>query len=362
MTKDASSPDIKAISMSAARWVARRDAGLSAPEQRELDAWLAADRRHRLALEYYARTWSVFDRAGRDGSAVSVVRIVGARGRRRRRRIGAAAAVLAVITFGSVLWLTQVPPRSEDVGAPVPTAMVRRPESRTLPDGSVIELRTGAAIAVDFGGPLRRVALLKGEAHFQVAKDSARPFVVSASGIETRAVGTAFSVEMGRNAVEVLVTEGRVAVSRGAATPKSADHPENPSAVPAGELGQLFVHAGQRVIVETAVRTGPLPVVAEVAQAEVAERLAWRNARLEFTGTPLAKAVTIINRSGGSVAGRPRVTLVIDPASPDLAAEPVSGLFRADNAETFVRMLELSLGIQAERRGADEIILRQPKP
>jgi transmembrane sensor len=56
------------------------------------------------------------------------------------------------------------------------------------------------------------VVLERGEAHFQVAKNPARPFVVVARGVEIRAVGTAFSVGLESTRVEVLVTEGQVAV------------------------------------------------------------------------------------------------------------------------------------------------------
>src|SRR5437660_1453063 len=76
---------------------------------------------------------------------------------------------------------------------PPSSAVVLRPEKQILADGSVVELKSGAEIAVDFTGAYRRVALKRGEAHFQVAHQS-RPFVVTAGPIEFRAVGTAFAV------------------------------------------------------------------------------------------------------------------------------------------------------------------------
>ena len=361
MSKSTRSPDIASISAASARWVARRDAGLSAAEQRELSEWLAADPRHAAALEHYARTWSVFDRRDRDDSIGVIVRAVSLRRQRRRRRIGAGAAALVVMALSSLLWPSRVSPRLDNVAWRATTTVVRLPESRTLSDGSVVELKSGAVIAVDYSGPLRRVTLQKGEAHFQVAKDKARAFVVSAGGVEARAVGTAFSVDLGSKSVEVLVTEGRVAVSHELAAPKPADPSDDSPAASAGAPLKLLVDAGRRVVVETNAAIGPQPVVTDVALSELVERLAWRSARLEFTGTPLAEAVTLMNRSGGRVAGRPKITLVIDPAAPGLAAEPVSGLFRADNAEAFVRMLEISLGVQTERRGENEVVLRKAK-
>jgi ferric-dicitrate binding protein FerR (iron transport regulator) len=37
---------------------------------------------------------------------------------------------------------------------------------------------------------------------------------------------------------------------------------------------------------------------------------------------------------------------------------PLSGLFRADDPETFTRLLETGFGITSERRG-DEVVLRK---
>ena len=94
--------------------------------------------------------------------------------------------------------------------------------------------------------------------------------------------------------------------------------------------------------------------VSTVAAAELAsdERLAWRIPRLEFTGTPLAEAVGLMNQHN-------RVRFVIDDAL--LAQEQVSGLFRADRTDGFVQALEAGFGIAAERWGENEIVLRRAR-
>ena len=56
----------------------------------------------------------------------------------------------------------------------------------------------------------RRVRL-KGEAFFDVAKDTTRPFIVEVDGLEIRALGTAFSVNTyDKSEPQVLLTEGRL--------------------------------------------------------------------------------------------------------------------------------------------------------
>jgi transmembrane sensor len=89
-----------------------------------------------------------------------------------------------------------------------------------------------------------------------------------------------------------------------------------------------------------------------ISPHDVDARLAWLNARLEFSNTPLAEAVALMNQHN-------RVQFVI--ADPTLREVRVSGFIRADNAEAFAGFLEAGFQIRAERRGANQIVLqRQP--
>ncbi|OAM90798.1 FecR domain-containing protein [Termitidicoccus mucosus] len=364
--------DTEAVSAAAARWVARRDAGLSPSETAELGQWLDADARHKAAFEHYARAWSTFDRPGRAGARDAMMRELQTRAKHRRaRRVRAVAAVACAVVIFAFAAL-------RPSGSPPPSGVVvMQPECRMLEDGSTVELKPGAVIDVRYDEVARRVVLASGEAHFQVAKGQPRPFVVEAGGMEVRAVGTAFAVQLGAAQVEVLVTEGRVAVEKPPAAPATTDAPAlmladtagaavapspaatiaPPPAIPA--LSVMMLGAHERVVVGTAPEASA-PVVTPVTSAELNERLAWRIPRLEFSATPLAEAVALINRSSHLPDGSAGVRLVLDPASPGLAAEPVSGFFRADNIEAFVRVLGLSMGIEAEHRDA-EIILRRTR-
>jgi transmembrane sensor len=73
------------------------------------------------------------------------------------------------------------------------------------------------------------------------------------------------------------------------------------------------------------------------------ERLAWRSARLEFTKTPLAEAVDLFNRYKPASAAR------LELADPALAGVRVTGVFRADNVEAFVLLLEGAFDVKADR-------------
>ena len=330
------------IEQVAANWIVRRDAGLNPDEAQELARWRAADPRHDEAMARKENAWTTLGRPLGTGQADVLLERLAARAtRRRRRRVLGVAAGIAIFSLSLVSVQRLSSP------AVVAKGEVLLPETRTLPDGSVAELRAGAALAVDFDASRRLVRLTRGTAHFQVTHNSARPFVVVAGGVEFRAVGTAFSVELGRERVELLVTEGSVAVGK-FTTPAAVSAP-NPVAAggPAQTLAQ--VDAGRRFIVDLTAPPTVAPAPAAVSPAEMSDRLAWRVPRLEFSELPLAQAVQLINRYN-------RVQFAIPDA--DVSQLRVSGVFRADNLEPFVRLLEATCGIQAERSG-DVIVLKK---
>src|SRR3546814_5501598 len=81
-----------------------------------------------------------------------------------------------------------------------------------LEDGSIVTLNGNSAVQIRYEDDIRRVVLRRGEASFEVAHNSERPFVVSADGVKVRAVGTEFVVGSEDDGVEVTVEEGVVAI------------------------------------------------------------------------------------------------------------------------------------------------------
>jgi len=190
-------------------------------------------------------------------------------------------------------------------------------------------------VRVQFSAAERRVGLEAGEALFSVAKNPARPFIVSAGKISVRAVGTAFEVRLAKTGVEVFVSEGRVQVS------EKAESTETPAGPP------LLLAAGHRVLVPNM----SVPTDSKVEQIDepaIRDTLSWQAPRLVFVDTPLADVVAQFNHWN-------RVQLVLGDTG--LAGRPVGGNFRADNVEAFVRLLESSRDIAITRPSSDRIIL-----
>ncbi len=329
----------------AADWVARRDRGLSAAEQDDYLQWLASDPRHPALVARHEATLARLQRLAhwQPGGAADpnpdLFAPVAAG--RRRRFYPLLAAAAAVVVAGYLALRGPVPPAGAPIADAVPVQnFLRVNEKRALPDGSVVELKDGSRIDVEFAPELRRVRL-HGEAHFVVAKDAARPFVVEAGGIAVRAVGTAFNVRLEGGTVDVLVTEGRVQVET--AGPATAEAGE---AVPA----PMVVAARQRTVVPRE-PAAVAPAVVTVTPEQVREALAWQAPRLQFFETPLSEAVAEFNRRN------PPQRIVLREA--DLGRVRIGGTFRVDNVEGFVRLLEVTLGIRSTPGGAGETVLER---
>lgn len=354
---DHSSGKADAIAARASYWVSLRDRGLSAEEQDEYIQWLAADPRHGAEI---ARHAAAFQRMMRlyewqPSQSMAPNPDLFARPRRRRLRAWAwgiaAAAVLAVSV--PVFWSRLGPsaPAAE-------SSYLVLNESRVLPDGSIVELKEGSEIELRFSDLVRSVRL-KGEAHFTVAK-GAIPFVVEAGNVSVRALGTAFNVRTDQSEVDVLVTEGTVRVAHSrpeSAHAKEADAPvalpssadESTGAAAADPSFEVLV-AGQRARVQH--DPGNRPQVSDVTSSDIERSLSWQAPRLRFSDTPLSVAVAQFNQ-------RNRTRLVL--GHPDLGTIPIGGTFRVDNVDAFVRLLEVTLDIRAERRAGGKIILTRER-
>jgi transmembrane sensor len=214
-----------------------------------------------------------------------------------------------------------------------------------LPDGTVAELAAGAEIAVEFEPQYRFVTLRRGTAHFDVAPNPQRPFVVRVGEIAVRAVGTAFAIELKPDAVTVIVTHGRVALDGGS---EYSERREN--AAHAEPLA--LVSAGNLAVVERtpASATAAIPIVSPASETDIDAALAWRRPRLEFSGTPLAEAIAMMNRHND-------VKFVL--ADESLASLRLSGALRADKVDALVQILEADFPVRAERRGERVIELHR---
>ncbi len=197
-----------------------------AAQQQAVEAWAAASPENAVEL---ARMKALWDLGGAASEVPEVdvdaawtrleTRIAEEEGRGRIRPIGggasgwtrwfAAAAVLAGLVF-AVRWFLQ--PGADSYMATVEAVRTE------LNDGSRAVLSPGSSMDVRLGRT--RQVQLRGEAYFEVVRDSVRPFEVEGGDVLVTVLGTAFEVSAydTADAVLVRVRSGRVRVAAGGDT------------------------------------------------------------------------------------------------------------------------------------------------
>jgi len=336
----------------AAEWVLRLDRGLSPDEQDAFFDWLGADPENGLELARYRSDWKRLDKLAEwlpEHADRPNPDLLAPPQPRRKRALWAlaplpvaAAAALAFLFFSS----PAERPSAGPAFAEATTALKRLPEGhRQLEDGSLVQLKEDAAMESRFTASERRVVLERGEAFFMVAKDPDRPFVVEARGAAVSAIGTSFNVRLGDDALEVLVASGRVKV----APPIQLGRSDN-SGPEVGEEPPLL-QLRQRAVIPLDRDLEPIRIDT-LTSSEIKRVLAWQHCLLEFDNAPLSEVVEEFNR---------RNPEKIEIADAELAAARISGAFRSDNLDAFMRLVETGFGAVAERRGEDLVALKRAK-
>ena len=197
-------PSSAVIEDAAIAWLTERDDCFSPAREREFAQWLRADPRHAATVARLEQTLGLlgelpelrtqlnnaFDRAAPIVPFPPITPPAVVRPARRRPRVFAGIGLAAALALGSFLgWHALRPPATIHY-----TTTVAGYERARLDDGSTLELNAASAVRVQFTPAERRVQLESGEAHFAVAHDTARPFIVSAGGIAVRAVDTAMQL------------------------------------------------------------------------------------------------------------------------------------------------------------------------
>jgi transmembrane sensor len=198
-----------------------------------------------------------------------------------------------------------------------------------LDDGSSVQLDVGTRIEVRMSGDSRGIQLLSGRALFEVARDSSRPFSVTAAGSRTTALGTKFQVERTDTNVIVTLTEGSVAVDQ------YQNHLVgigwNERLVPGEQISiDIQNHRSLRRLVD------------------IHSTTSWTQGRHIFRGMPLKAAIEEVNRYAET-----KVRI----GDPSLATLPVAGNFIVGDSEIVVEALAAVLPVRAVSNANQEIVL-----
>ena len=264
-----------------------------------------------------------------------------ARGRRRRLGWALAAGVAACALLAGSWTLLQ-----PEVPVHQYASAVGEQRSIALADGSMVTLAPASYIAVRFSAGVRDIELRDGEATFDVAHDSSRPFRVHAGDNTVQAVGTRFTVNRLPSGTLVAVSEGKVKVTANSSWLESLWRDDaatleagkakveslgRPAALSAGE--QARIPQGQQAMLR-------MPLEAPNTPADGKRRLSFRN-------DTLADIVSEFNRYN------PRPIVVTDPL---IREQRYSGVFHADDADSFLQFLECCSQLQVSRQADRSVI------
>lgn len=339
-------PPDDAVESAAAEWLVRHDRGLIGEQQDAFLQWLAASPAHRESFQRHQAMWRDFNALAQWRPEHSAEPNPDLLARPARQRL--VRHVLSGLLVAAAVAITFILPRVREKSQQNVAFEASSYRQETLPDGSIVDLNRGSHVVVQFSAAERRAVLVQGEAQFTVAKNPARPFVVRAGGVDVRAVGTAFNVKLAGATLEVLVTEGEVHVMPQAPAPRAGTESAAPTANRDAVLAKL--QAGERTSIPVASFTAR-PRIFTTSEAEIERLLAWKPRLLDFDSTPLEEVVASFNRANVT-----RLTI----GDEALRGLPIIASIRSDNLEGFVRLLEATMGVRAERE-AGEIVLRQAR-
>lgn len=327
-------PDTDEAERAASEWIARLNADdVTADDRARFETWRSAHPRHAREYDELSATWRELAEAGSLVRAVSFGDAMNAAASPPRRRwmLVAAAASIALIAVGGFWYWKQY--RAETL---FQTAIGEH-ASVNLPDGSSLELNSNSLAKIEYREHERVIRLERGEAFFNVAHDTARPFWVVAGNSWVRAVGTAFNVYVKPTGVEVTVSEGTVKVT-GEGPGRGV-----PSDIALAQVAVSVLTAGEQAEVR-----GSAAAIRSLRPVELTRSVSWRQGTVYFENQPLGDVVNEMKRY---------TTVEIEIGDESLRALPVGGTFQANpaGAEALLTMLKDGFGLHVRREAPDHV-------
>jgi transmembrane sensor len=308
----------------AAGWFARlQGEAATGDDWLAFERWLQASPAHARAYERLERLWVDLDYApvARDlgGRPLLAARrrlaSRGAVGRPGRRAwIGATAAVAAglVVAVGAGLWSTPRLATQTYQTGPGETRQI------ALADGTRIRLNAASNLTVSLGRDARRVRMADAEAVFDVAHDTARPFLITVGDRQVRVVGTEFNLRHRADKVALTVRRGVVEV-RPAGAPQA-----EPTRV---TVGQVLTHTD-----------GEPGSILRVSDPQAA--FAWTRGQLIYRDQPLSDVAADLSRRFGAP---------VRTADARTAALRFSGVLVTDSQPDVLRRLQAFVPVRVEQ-------------
>jgi transmembrane sensor len=371
-------PDRSSVQSEAALWLIKLDGDQQPTDEMlaSLHEWLSRSPAHREELRNMAVTWS-------NMNVLTELAVPLAKVEASKRsfsptgalhswlsRVANRVIVASVLLLGTAYSLYALWPQRPQYFATNGVYATEVGEQKTviLSDGSAILLNTNSEVVVDYNREFRDIRLARGEVEFTVAKNPDLAFRVYAGNERVQALGTAFTVYMQDNKIDVTVTEGRVTLAtlsqpalvnvpapdvasgalNSAVSPGNASkYVETLSALRAGQSASMNIKGASAENQLSAIET-----VEVIQEQDLARRLSWREGLLVFAGDPLEDVVREISRY---------TTVDIEISDPEVRAIKIGGQFRVGETDAMLEALETNFGLLVTRLDENRVVLSSAK-
>jgi transmembrane sensor len=299
-----------------------------ADERAAFERWCAADPAHATAYRDVEQLWKQSQDAVKDPAIMALAQ----RALRREPQVRAPrrwvvptfavglAALVALVV--ALRW----PAPADPAGVAYATAAGQQ-QTVTLTDGSSILLDTDSKVVVRYSQRTRRVDLLHGQAQFTVQGNHAWPFVVHAGAGTVTAVGTQFQVRLDDQATDVALLKGKLAIAAEA---------------PDGATQDASLVGGQALAYDESGHITPVHPI-DMPQAQ-----GWTQGKLFVHDWRLPALLAEMNRYSDTK---------LQLGDPSLQDIRISGVFRTNDQQTLLLLLQQGWPIHAKRISATQIEL-----
>ncbi|MEO9902113.1 FecR family protein [Nisaea sp.] len=294
-----------------ADWLLRNRSGAGTADDRQaFVTWLDQAPENRAAYEAAERVMGEASLAIKSDPALETFRAVPAR---HGRKAAGIVGLLALCAFLFTFFDGRVYFEADAISGPGEVREI------ALEDGSKVLLNASSAIVYDYSDSRRTLRLLRGQAHFDVARDPGRPFTVEVGDVRVTALGTAFDIRKGKKATSIAVLHNAVML----------ETPSDPGL-------RIRLDEGELVSQSASGRFGG------ISKVDPASVLAWRRGQLVVDNADLAQvAEEIERRFYGHVLFADR----------SLGDRKVSGTLVVSETDAALNFLEQALGVKSIKAG-----------
>ncbi len=256
-----------------------------------------------------------------------------------------AAAAILILAGGLGLWAV-IRPANKLVSRNAIETKKGSKSNIELPDGTRVWINADTRLTYDrnFGDGTREVQLT-GEAYFDVVKDTKRPFIVHAGGMDVTVLGTAFNVRAYANDPKVEAT-----LLRGSIEVTLKDNKDKKITLKPNE--KITVRNTKTDTKKAAEKTQDVAEpdfsVMTIRKDLADHDILWTRNKLVFDHKRLEEIVTELERW---------YSTDIEIINPDLRNKVFSGVFENKSLDEVIGALKLAGRFEYEKRG-DRVLLK----